>query len=139
MLYFLRTPLNEAYTANVPFAKSVRASICCPEFYSSLKISSDFAFFMSRETISHFLKFFCGNTRYAFYSKYTVQFLRLYRVESFLRLHGLCTKWKIFFTGSKSFLTLQISVAKICGFPWRILTDLSLFSKSSKERFVLSL
>ena len=58
MLYFLRTPLNEAYTANVPFAKSVRASICCPEFYSSLKISSDFAFFISRETISHFFFFF---------------------------------------------------------------------------------
>ena len=33
MLYFFRTRLNEAYIANVTFAKSARPSICCPELY----------------------------------------------------------------------------------------------------------
>ena len=33
MLCFFRTRLNEAYIANVPFAKSARTFICCPELY----------------------------------------------------------------------------------------------------------
>ena len=33
MLYFFRTRLNEAYIANVSFAKSARTFICCPELH----------------------------------------------------------------------------------------------------------
>ena len=33
VLYFFRTRLNEAYIANVSFAKSARTFVCCPEFY----------------------------------------------------------------------------------------------------------
>ena len=33
MLYFFRTRLNEAYIANVSFAKSARTFICCSELY----------------------------------------------------------------------------------------------------------
>ena len=34
MLYFFRTRLNDAYIINVPFPKSARTFICCPEFFS---------------------------------------------------------------------------------------------------------
>ena len=37
VLYFFRTRLNEAYNANVSFAKSARTFVCCPEFYSFFK------------------------------------------------------------------------------------------------------
>ena len=33
MLYFFRTQFNEAYIANVLFAKSARTFTCFPEFY----------------------------------------------------------------------------------------------------------
>ena len=53
MLYFFRIRLNEAYIANVPFAKSARTFIC--RFIFSLKVSSDFAFLISQRTFSHIL------------------------------------------------------------------------------------
>ena len=57
MLCFFRTRLNEAYIANVPFAKSARTFICCPElYYLKKKISSDFAFLISQGMISHILR-----------------------------------------------------------------------------------
>ena len=55
MLYFFRTHLNEAYIANVLFAKSASTLICCPEFIFSLKISSDFAFLISQGASAHIL------------------------------------------------------------------------------------
>ena len=69
------------------------------------KISSDFALLISQGMISHIL-----GTREDMLSvpKYTVRFVRLCRVESFLRLYGFCTEWKISFiiSGPKSFLAL---------------------------------
>ena len=61
--YFFRTRLNEGHIANVPSAKSVRRFICCPEFYFSLKMSSDFEFsilqrvcnFIKKETLAQAL------------------------------------------------------------------------------------
>ena len=89
MLYFFRIRLNEAYIANVPFAKSARTFICCPEFIFSLKVSSDFAFLISQRTFSHIL-----GAREDMFSvpKCTVRFLHLCKVESFLRLYGFCAK-----------------------------------------------
>ena len=69
------------------------------------KISSDFAFLISQWTISHILG---AREDMVSVPKYTVQFLRLSRVESFRRLYGFCTGWKISFiiSGPKSFLAL---------------------------------
>ena len=94
ILYFFRTWLNEAYIANVPFAKSARTFICCPELYFFKKISSDFSFLISQGTISHILG---AREDILFVPKYTVRFLRFCRVELFLRLYGFCTEWKISF------------------------------------------
>ena len=69
------------------------------------KISSDFAFLISQRTISHI---FGAREDILSVPKYTVRFHRLCRVESFLRLYGFCTEWKISFiiSGPKSFLAL---------------------------------
>ena len=69
------------------------------------KMSSDFAFLISQGTISHILG---ARKDMLSVPKYIVRFLRLCRVESFLRLHGFCTEWKISFiiSGPKSFLAL---------------------------------
>ena len=60
----------------------------------SLKISSDFAFFILKGTISHIL-----GAREGMLSvpKSNVQFICLCRVYSFLRFYGFCTKRKISF------------------------------------------
>ena len=74
-------------------------------FILFLKISSDFAFLISQGTISHILG---AREDMLSVPKYTVRFLRICRVESFLRLYGFCTEWKISFiiSGPKSFLAL---------------------------------
>ena len=77
-LYFFRTRLNKAYIANVSFGHlSVVQS-----FIFSKKITSDFSFLISQETTSDIL-----GEREDMLSvpKCTVQFLRLCRVEPFLR------------------------------------------------------
>ena len=58
-------------------------------FIFSLKISGDFAFVISKGTIYHILG---AREDMLSVPKYTVQFLRQCRVESFLRLYGFCTK-----------------------------------------------
>ena len=103
MLYFFRTRLNEACIANAFFAKSARTFICCPELYFFLKkISSDFAFLISQGTILE------AREDMLSVPKYTVRFLCLCRVESFLRLYVFCTEWKIslIISGPRSFLAL---------------------------------
>ena len=103
MLYLFRARLNEAYIANVSFAKSARTSVA--QSFIFKKMSSDFAFLISQGTISHILG---ARKDMLSVPKYIVLFLRLCRVESFLRLQGFCTEWKISFiiSGPKSFLAL---------------------------------
>ena len=48
-----RTPLNETKVSNIRFTKPTRTFICCPRFYFSLKISSDFALLISLGISSH--------------------------------------------------------------------------------------
>ena len=81
------------------------------------KTSSDIAFLISQGTISHILE---AREDMLSVPKYSLRFLHLWGVESFLRLYGFCTEWKISFiiSGPKSFLALYISVAKICRFLW---------------------
>ena len=52
MLYLFRTRLNEAYIANVFFA-NLQGHLSVFQLFFSFKISSDFAFLISQETISH--------------------------------------------------------------------------------------
>ena len=99
MLYFFRTRLNEAEIANLPFAKDTRTFIGCPEFYLSLKISGDFPFSISQESITYIL------------GQSTLRFCRLCRVKSFLRLYGFCIKWKIY---AISIIPMILMLREIC-------------------------
>ena len=53
MFHLLRTPLNEANISNIRFTKPTRTFVCCPRFYFSLKIFSDFPFLISLGINSH--------------------------------------------------------------------------------------
>ena len=80
MLCFFTGWLDEIYIANVSFATPARTIIYCPECYLVFKISSDFAFLISQETISHILGV---REDMLPVPKYIKQFLRLCRVELF--------------------------------------------------------
>ena len=69
------------------------------------KIPSHFAVLISQGTVSQLLG---AREDMVSVPKYAVRFLRLCRVESFLRLYDFCTEWKISFiiSGPKSFLAL---------------------------------
>ena len=62
LLYVCRARLNETYIANL--ANSARIYIFCPEFYFSLKMSTDFALVI----FSDYFPYFGGKGRYAFCS-----------------------------------------------------------------------
>ena len=94
MLYFFRTWLSEAYFPMYLLQSLQRHLPVVQSFIFSLKISSDFAFLISQGIISHILE---ARKDMLFIPKHTVQFLRLCRVKSFLRLYGFCAKWKISF------------------------------------------
>ena len=53
MFLLFRTPLNEANVSNIRFTKPARTFVCCPRFYFSLKIFSDFALLISHGIKSH--------------------------------------------------------------------------------------
>ena len=63
-------------------------------FIFSLKISSNFAFFILQRTISHILG---AIEDMLSVPKCIVRFLCLCRVDSFLRFYGFCTKRKVSF------------------------------------------
>ena len=66
MLYFFRTRLNEAYIANVSFAKFARTFICCPQLHLFKKnIQLLCVFNLARDG----LPYFGVKGRYAFCSK----------------------------------------------------------------------
>ena len=75
------------------FLQSLRGHLSVVQSICSLKTSNEFAFLISLRTISHILG---AREDMLSVPKYIVQFLRFCRAESFLRLYGICTKWKIF-------------------------------------------
>ena len=89
MLYFFRTRLNEAYIAN-DLLESLQGHLSVVQsFIFFKKISSYFSFSISQGTISYIL---WAREDMLSVPKYTVQFLCLCRVESFLRLYGFYRK-----------------------------------------------
>ena len=84
-LYFFRTRLNEPCIANVLLQSLQGYLSVIQSFIFTSKISSDFAFLISQGTISNILG---AREDMLSIPKYTVWFLCLCRVESFLRLYG---------------------------------------------------